>query len=257
MLQEFIPYIETFSTKLSAVFCEIDNVWGRADADREHVLALLDKRQKILQNHGRLALRSIRQWANYSLVGKLPGPYMCHLDSAIESLKAGNLEDVARHIAATVELLLQGCECESLALKEAARTACLISELFEFWDVLSAVHSKHLTSRSRGIMVDRALQDVARQGSTIEDLVSLVAELFYYHNKTLGGSEGVLVLELRSLSTEILQCTEFSPVYLALWATTRGHLAGLMDEIMDRLASLSAERTCGFDEETQQYIVCN
>ena len=46
MLQEFIPYIETFWTKLLAVLCEIDNVWWRPDADREHVLALLDKRQE-------------------------------------------------------------------------------------------------------------------------------------------------------------------------------------------------------------------
>ena len=255
MLQESIPYIEIFSTKLSAVLREIDNVWGRPDADREHVLALLDKRRKILKSHGRLALRSIRQWANYSLVGKLPGLYMCHLDSAIESLKAGT-EDVEGHIAATVEQLLGGFRCQSLALKEAARAACLISELFEFWDVLSAIHSKHLTARSRGVMVDRAVRAVAKQGSTIEDLVSLVVEVLYYHNKTLGGLEDVLALELRSLLTENLQCAEFPPIHLALWAATRGHLAGLGDEIQHRRATLSAERTCGFDEETQQYIVC-
>jgi len=221
--------------------------------EREHLSELRETRTKILQIQGKRALGALRKWAEHNLDVRLPDSCIAKFDVTIESLEEHRLKDAALQVTDAAKLLVRDAPYDSLLLQEAARIACLVSELIEFSDVFAAYRSHELTAHSRGAMADNVVGVVARHGGKIDDLVSLLTEVFYYYNDKLGVPEDVSLSELQSLLTDELQSADLPGIALALWAATHGHLVRFSNAIQDGVASIVANRTWNLDEDTEQY----
>ena len=257
MLQQFIPSIRTISAKTTNLFNEIENAIEQQEPDQEHIKRLQENWRKFLGIQGTRAICAIRNWAYDNLEASLPGPFVAELGAAIKLLKERKMEDAYWQIVGSTKLLVRDVDYDSLSVQKVAVITCLVSDLLEFSDSFIAYRSHEPTGHSRGVRADHAVEAVAKQGGRIEDLVSLLAEVFCDFGQELGEPKDISVSDLQSLLTNDIESANLPGICLAIWAATHGHLLGLNDQILAGVASLKSEQSKSFDVETQQYHLDN